>query len=211
MRVVLAAIAAALIVTACGSVLAPPAAVVGSHKIRSKDLTDALDRFEASDQFRQAAQQQSGKAVARQFEQSYLARIIRRYVLSPRARALGVMVTAGDVQQAITQIQNTFPDATAFRKALQQQGLTFAQLRPLVRDRVLEQKLRAKVIAGIASRPAQDQAWVRWLISAYRAAHVNVNPRYGVFDLRTQTIVNGSGRFPGAPSPSPSPSPSPTG
>jgi hypothetical protein len=209
--VVLAAVASAVLLAACGSVLAPPAAVVGGHKIRSKDITQALDGFEASDQFRQAAQQQGGKAVARQFEQSYLARIIRRYVLSARARHLGVTVTEADVQKAITQIQNTFPDAAAFRKALVQQGLTFAQLRPLVRDRVLEQKLRAKVTAGISSRAAQDQAWVRWLMAAYRAARVKVNPRYGVFDLATQTIVNGSGRFPGAPSPSPSPTPSPTG
>ena len=211
MRAVLAGIAAALIFSACGSVLAPPAAVVRGHKIRANDLTGPLDRFEASDQFRQAAQQQSAKAVARQFEQSYLARIIRRYVLSARARDLGVTVTAADVQKAITQIQGTFPDAAAFRKALQQQGLTFAQLRPLVRDRVLEQKLRAKVTAGISSRAAQDQAWVRWLMSAYRAANVKVNPRYGVFDLATQTIVNGSDQFPGAPSPSPSLSPSPAG
>jgi SurA-like N-terminal domain len=210
MRAVLAALAAALFFSACGNVLAPPAAVVGGHKIRSDDLTGPLKRFEASDQFRQAAQQQSGKAVARQFEQSYLARIIRRYVLSARARDLDVTVTAADVHHAITQIQNTFPNEAAFRKALLQQGLTFAQLRPLVRDRVLEQKLRAKVTAGISSRAAQDQAWVRWLMSAYKAAHVKVNPRYGVFDLATQTIVNGSDRFPGAPSPSPSPSPSPT-
>jgi hypothetical protein len=208
----LAALGAGLILGGCGSVLAPPAAVVAGHKIPAKDVTAALDRFEASSQFAQASQQSGQGALARQFEQSYLARLVRRYVLGARARQLGVVVTGADVQKALTQIESNFPSQAAFRTALQQQGLTLDQLRPLVRDRVLEQRLRARVIAHVASRAAQDQAWLRWLIAAYRAARVNVNPRYGTLDLQTQTIVNPA-TFPGAAhsSPSPASSPSPSG
>ena len=80
-----------------------------------------------------------------------------------------------------------------------------------MRDRVLEQKLHSRVTANIASRAATsraDRAWLRWLIAAYKAARVNVDPRYGTLDLNTQTIVNSGGSFPGAANASPSPSPS---
>jgi hypothetical protein len=111
---------------------------------------------------------------------------------------------------ALSQIEGNFPSQDAFRTALKQQGLTLAQLRPLVRDRVLEQRLRARVTANAVSRAGKDQAWLRWLIAAYRSARVNVNPRYGTLDLQTQTIVNPA-TFPGAAPASASPSPSPSG
>jgi parvulin-like peptidyl-prolyl isomerase len=205
---ILAAALAGLILGGCGNVLAPPAAIVGGRKVSTKVVTTALDRFEASSQFVQAAQQSGGSVVARQFEQSYLARLIRRYVLTGRARQLGITVTPAEVQHAIAQIESSFPTKAAFRSALQQQGLTLATLRPLVSDRVLEQKLRSRVTAHVASKAAKDRAWLQWLIAAYKAAKVNVDPRYGTLDLNTQTIVNTEGSFPGAGSPPPSPSPS---
>jgi hypothetical protein len=206
-----AALGAGVILGGCGSVLAPPAAVVAGHKIPARDVTAALQRFEASSQFAQASQQAGQGTLARQFEQSYLARLIRRYVLNARARQLGVVVTPTDVQKAVSQIEGNFPSQDAFRAALKQQGLTLAQLRPLVRDRVLEQRLRGRVTAHVASRSGKDQAWLRWLIAAYRAARINVNPRYGTLDLQTQTIVN-TATFPGAAHSSPAaPSPSPSG
>ena len=94
----------------------PPAAVVGGRKIPTKDVATALDRFEASSQFVQAAQQSGGSVVARQFEQSYLARLVRRYVLA-RAPARGITVTTAEVQHAISQIESTFPNQGAFHRA----------------------------------------------------------------------------------------------
>jgi hypothetical protein len=205
-KAVLAAVGAAFLLAACGSVLAPPAAVVAGHKIKTKTVTAALARFRASPQFDQAVQQSGGEEVARQFEQTYLAQLIRRAVLEPRAEHLGITVTAAEVDKAVNQIKKNFPNENAFNQALKQQGLTLAQLQPLVGDRVLEQKLRRRITAGISGRSAQDRAWTRWLHSAYESAHVKVNPSYGAFDLKTQTIVNGSSSFPGAPSPTVQPS-----
>jgi hypothetical protein len=206
-------VAVALLLGACGNVLAPPAAVVDGHKISTKTVTTTLRRFEASSQFKQAAQQSNGKVVARGLEQNYLARLIRRYILNAHARQLGVTVSAADLQRALDRIQKNYPNKSAFLKAIHQQGLTLARLQPLVRDAVLERKLRAKVTAGIPSRAARDKAWQKWLIAAYKAAQVNVNPRYGTLDLTTQTIVDNTGAFPGAATPSSSPSPvtSPSG
>ncbi|MEA2508940.1 MAG: hypothetical protein QOG21_1022 [Actinomycetota bacterium] len=212
-RTVAVVLAAVLVLGACGNVLAPPAAVVDGHKITTSTITTALRQFEASSQFRQAAQQSGGKVVARGLEQSYLARLIRRYILTARARQLGVQVTTTEMSRALNGIRKNYPNKAAFRKAIQQQGLTFARLRPLVRDGVLERELRAKVTAGVASRPARDRVWQKWLIAVYKAARVNVNPRYGRLDLSTQTIVDTAGAFPGAATPSVSASPgaSPSG
>jgi parvulin-like peptidyl-prolyl isomerase len=207
------ALATLVVLGACGNVLAPPAAVVDGHKISTQTITTTLRQLEASSQFKQAAQRSSGKAVARQLEQSYLARLIRRYILNLKARQLGVTVSAAELQRALDQIQKNYPNKAAFLKAIQQQGLTLARLRPLVRDGVLERRLRARVTASISSPGAREKAWQKWLIAAYKAARVNVNPRYGTLDLSTQTIVDNAGAFPGAATPSPSPTPavSPSG
>lgn len=46
----------------------------------------------------------------------------------------------------------------------------------------------ARRIAG----DAQDKAWQRWLVEAYRKADVELSPRYGKLDLETQRIVDPS-------------------
>ena len=202
-------VALALALSACANVLAPPAAVIGSHKIATKTITDALHSFQKSAQFQQAAQQSGPLVVARQFEQSYLSRLIRRYILTIHARQLGVTVTSGDIDRALTQLQKRFGSQSAFNKAMRQQGLTLAQTRVLLRDNVLERKLQSK-IAALHKAGKEDLAWSRWLIAAYRAAHVKVNPTYGVLDIQNQSVVDSS-FFPGAATPSPTPTPSPSG
>jgi parvulin-like peptidyl-prolyl isomerase len=56
---------------------------------------------------------------------------------------------------------------------------------------------RVQITQQVAG-PRQNQEWQRWVIAAYRDAHVNVNPSYGTLDLNTQTIVDRAGSFPGA-------------
>jgi foldase protein PrsA len=287
-------------------------------------------------QFSQAAQQSGPNAVARQFEQTYLARLIRRYVLAARAHQMGIVIATSDVRHALNQVESSFPTQAAFATALKQQGFTLDRLTPLVRDRIVEQRLRRKVTANVApseeklhafyrqhldqyrqvlvshilvarrtqaqriagrlhatassklpalfarlahrfstdktsaakggvlgplvaggnsfvppfqkaaeklkpgqvsdpvhtkfgwhvifvrkhvqslgevraqitqqlAGPQQDQVWQRWLINAYKAADVNVNPSFGTLDLTTQTIVDNTRAFPGAPEESSSP------
>jgi SurA-like N-terminal domain len=209
MKRALSLISATLVLSACGNVVAPPAAIVRGHKISAEQVTSALDRFKGTAQFDQSAQQSSENLVARQFEQSYLARLIRRSILNARAKQMGIAVTNSEVQRGLTKIQGTFPDKAAFQKALRGQGLTLDQLRSLVRDRVVEQKLRRKVVAGVP-RAQQAAKWQQWLIAAYKDAGVNVNPSYGGLDPATQTLVDTPGRFPGAAPASPSPTTAPS-
>jgi parvulin-like peptidyl-prolyl isomerase len=180
MRRLLAGTFVAVILAACGNVLVPPAAVVGGHSIRAKDVTAALDSFKASPQFLQAAQQSGPTAVARQFEQTYLARLIRRYILAGRARQMGIEISDFDVQRALKQIQSNFPTQAAFAKALHQQGLTSAELIPLVRDRIVEQRLRTKVTSDVAPTDAELRAFYHQHLDQYRqilVSHILVTKR----------------------------------
>ncbi len=63
--------------------------------------------------------------------------------------------------------------------------------------------------------PMIDQAWLDWLEQTYAAAEVEVNPRYGVFDVASQTIADpDESDVPGAAIPSEEPTqplPAPTG
>jgi foldase protein PrsA len=58
---------------------------------------------------------------------------------------------------------------------------------------------------------AEDEAWQRWVVDAYKDADIHVNPRYGELDLDTQQIVNPSAEdVPGADESQATPTPEPT-
>lgn len=143
------------ITAGCGDVVEPPAAVVNGHEIRIDEVTAALERFEVSPEFERAAQGGDPDALRREFEQSYLAQLVRRHVLRPAARQRGVEVTADEIDERIEEISATFPDEEAFVKAVAEQGLTRDALEELVRDRILEEKLREAV--GAEADPSADE------------------------------------------------------
>lgn len=60
------------------------------------------------------------------------------------------------------------------------------------------EEVRDEILAELAG-PAQEEAWSEWLIDAFVEAEVEVNPRYGEFDLDTQQVVDPSAEsVPGA-------------
>jgi foldase protein PrsA len=69
---------------------------------------------------------------------------------------------------------------------------------------------RPQILQQFPGDEAED-AWREWLIDAYRDADIEVNPRYGEFDLETQTIrPPGPQDIPGGATPTSSPAPTPT-
>jgi parvulin-like peptidyl-prolyl isomerase len=59
---------------------------------------------------------------------------------------------------------------------------------------------------------AEEEAWSRWLVKAYREADVRVNPRYGELDLETGQVTDATAEdIPGAEEPRPVVSPTVTG
>lgn len=49
--------------------------------------------------------------------------------------------------------------------------------------------VRLQVLEEIAGE-TQDEAWERWLRERYEAAEIEVNPRYGTFDVASQQVVD---------------------
>lgn len=163
--------------TACGTAFASTAAVVGSHDISMRRVSDALDAFVRSAQYKKLLGQQQPSAVKRQFEQSYLSSLIRHEVLTPAARRLGIEVSQDEVDRRLQQIKGNFPNETAFEKAMTDQGLSIAQLTSLVRDRILQDQLRAHVVQSVAPSDSALKAYYRKHIADYtetRASHILV-------------------------------------
>jgi parvulin-like peptidyl-prolyl isomerase len=141
--------AVALLLAACGDAARPAAAVVNGHRITVADVSDALDRFQGTDQFDQLAQQSGEGNAKRQFQQAYLAQQIRRFVLRPEAEEAGVEVTDDQVDQRLEEIKGQFPSEQEFDKALEDQGFSVAELSGLVRDQLIEAGLREKVTEDV--------------------------------------------------------------
>lgn len=137
--------ALALLVTGCGELLDPAAAVVNGQKITVDEISADLERFEASPEFERLAQQGDSQALKRQVEQQILSQEIRRAVLLPKAEEFGIEVTEEDVAERMEEIKADFPSEGAFEEALKEQGLTLDQLTELVEDNLLEERLREEV------------------------------------------------------------------
>lgn len=146
---------AALLVTGCGELLDPAAAVVNGQKITVDEIQADLERFEESPEFERLSQQGDSQALKRQVEQQILSQEIRRAVLEPKAEELGIDITAEDVQQRMDEIKQDFPSQGAFEEALKEQGLTLDQLTELVEDSLLEERLRTEVTEG--TRPTEEE------------------------------------------------------
>ncbi|MFN2489724.1 MAG: peptidylprolyl isomerase [Actinomycetota bacterium] len=143
------ALAAVVLLAACGGeTLNPSAATVDGRKISIADVSEALDRFEKTAQFDQLAQQSDNQSARRQFEQAYLGQQIRRAVLRPAAEELGIEVGDDEIEGQLEQIRSQFPSEEEFDKALEGQGFTASELDELIRDQVLEEKIRSEVTKG---------------------------------------------------------------
>lgn len=148
-------VAAVTVLTACGNLLEPAAAVVRGEKIPASRVEAALDRFTASDQFKQLAEQNDAQAIRRQFEQGFLSQLVRRAVLEPKAEELGLSVIDADVTERLDQIRADFPSQSAFEEAVREQGLTLDQLDEIIYDQILIERLRAEVTGDLG--PDEDQ------------------------------------------------------
>jgi foldase protein PrsA len=137
---------------------APSAAAVNGDKVLVSEVTRALKRFEASDQFDQLAKQSDKATARRQFEQSYLSQQIKQLVLRSRAEKLGIDIK-DEVAKRLEEQKNAYPSDEAFRKALEGMGYTLEEFSGLIRDQVLEEKLREEATGKVEadSKPSEQE------------------------------------------------------
>lgn len=179
---------AALALSSC-NLVEPAAAMVNGKKIPVEEVQKAVDEFKASPEFARLGSQGDADAITREFEQSYLATLIRREVLTPEAEARGVEVTDEEVSEQLEEIQSEFASPSAFEEALKEQGLTLAQLEQLIADRQLEQKLRESVNEDLAPEDAEIQAYYEENIEDFQeteAQHILVKKEALARDIADQ-------------------------
>ena len=149
----------ALATSACGKLFDPAAAVVEGHKITVEEVAKGLGEFVATDEYKRLTAQGNADAIQRQFEQAYLSQLIRRAVLEPQADKYGIEVSDQDVSDRMDEIEASFDTPEAFQEALKEQGLDEAHLRVLVRDNLLESKLKEEVTKDVEPSEEELQAF----------------------------------------------------
>ena len=154
-RTAVLSVIAALTLAACGGTSSTTAASVRGEEITFEQVEEGLEEFRSTDRYKQLAEQGDIDAIERQYEQGYLATLIRRKMLAPEAAERGIEVTDADVAEQIEAIKADFPSEQAFEEALKEQALDLDALTELVQDRLTEDALRAEVTAE--SGPSEEE------------------------------------------------------
>ncbi|MGW4273268.1 SurA N-terminal domain-containing protein [Streptomyces seoulensis] len=175
--------AAAPLLTACGNDAHPgAAAVVGGQRITVAQLQSRVDEVRRAQRAAVPDRAQYEQAVARTgtLSRDTLHQMVLDRVLDRAARDADVTVNRHEVQQLRAGLEQRAGGAKALETAwLQQYGVAPERLDDNLRLQVEAQKLAAKLHTD-TSQPAFWQA----LSTASGALHVDLNPRYGAWDVQ---------------------------
>ncbi|MEV5428620.1 SurA N-terminal domain-containing protein [Streptomyces sp. NPDC052701] len=189
--VLTAAIAAAApLLTACGNDAHPgAAAVVDGRRITVSQLEDRVDEVRAAQRAAVRDDTQYQQVVARTgtLTRDTLHTMVLDRVLHRAARDAGVTVTPKEIQQMRSGLEEQAGGAKALETTwLQQYGIPPQRLQENLRLQLEAQKLAEK-LGTDTSRP---EFW-KALSEASRKLDIDLNPRYGTWDVRKSSRVDG--------------------
>lgn len=165
------ALAAVGIILALISTSSPPAvasaATVGGKVIPVSEVTAALKRFEATDQFDQLAEGSNPASARRQYERIYLTQQIKRLVLRAQAAALGIDIE-DEVAKRLDTMRSTYSSDKAFTEALAANGYTVTEFTNLITDQLMEEKLRGDVTAEVTAGPKPSEEELKEYYESHR-------------------------------------------
>ncbi|MGA5197612.1 SurA N-terminal domain-containing protein [Streptomyces exfoliatus] len=175
-----ALLAAAPLLTACGSDAHPgAAAVVGGERIDVSSLqAQVKDVRAAQERSPQAAQlvQATGDLPRRKLNVMIFDRVVDKV-----AADNGVTVTRAELQQTRTAfVRESGGEERLATVLLQEQGVAPGQIDDVVRRNVLMNKIAAKL--GVTDTPEGQQKMTDVFSAASKALAIDVNPRYGAWD-----------------------------
>ncbi|MYT29372.1 SurA N-terminal domain-containing protein [Streptomyces sp. MspMP-M5] len=187
-----ALLAAAPLLTACGTDAHPgAAAIVDGKRITVAELQGRVKDIRAA----QAASPQGKEMITNtgRLGLSTLNGMIFDEVLARAARDAGVSVTRADIQNARAEAEEQAGGAARLKTMWLQQGTAPDQIDQVVRNQLLIDGL-AKHLHADRGRPEGQRALVEALSRTSRAMGVDVNPRYGAWD--DQQVILGETRTP---------------
>jgi len=184
-----AVIAAAPLLTACGSDAHPgAAAVVGGQRITVAQLENRVGEVRSAQRAAVSDDAQYKQAVAQtgSLTRDTLHGMVLDRVLHRGAQDEGVTVSRHEIQQMRTGLEQQVGGSKALETAwLQQYGVAPARLDDNLRLQLEAQKL-AQSLGTDTSKPAFWNA----LSKASKELHVDLNPRYGSWDVQKSSRVD---------------------
>ncbi|MET8247104.1 SurA N-terminal domain-containing protein [Streptomyces sp. NPDC005202] len=185
-----AAIAAvAPLLTACGNDAHPgAAAVVGGQRITVAQLQSRVDEVRRAQRAVVPDDTQYQQVIAQTgtLARDTLHQMVLDQVLDRAAQDAGITVTRREVQQMRSSLEQQAGGVKALQTAwLQQYGVPPQRLDDNLRLQLEAQKLAAKLHTD-TSRPAFWKA----LSTASGELHVDLNPRYGTWDVQKSSRVD---------------------
>ncbi|WLW54468.1 SurA N-terminal domain-containing protein [Streptomyces sp. YU58] len=178
-----AAIAAAPLLTACGNDAHPgAAAVVGGQRITVAQLENRVNEVREAQRAAVPDEAQYAQAVARTgtLARDTLHNMVLDQVVHRAAQEAGVTVSRREVQQMRAGLEQQTGGAKALETAwLQQYGIAPERLDDNLRFQLEAQKLAAKV-----GTDTGDSAFWNALAKASKELGVDLNPRYGTWDVQ---------------------------
>jgi parvulin-like peptidyl-prolyl isomerase len=170
-RAFVLAVCSLFLLSACGNLFDTAAAVVGGSKITIAEVTEGLEDFQKTEEYKRLAQQGDIELIKRQVQQAYLSDLIRRQVLQPEADERGIEVTQDEIDEQIDAIREDFGGEEEFQEGLAERNLDEARLEQIIHDRLLEEKLRAEVTSGAQPSEAEVEAYYEENVGDYTSVH----------------------------------------
>lgn len=188
-----AIVAAAPLLTACGNHAHPgAAAVVGGQRITVAQLENRVNEVRAAQRAATADDAQYGQAIARTggLTRDTLRSMVLDEVLNRAAEDAGVSVTRKDVQAFRAALEQQAGGAKGLETAwLQQYGVAPQCLDDSLRIEIEAQKLAAELGADMNTDAGRATFW-KALSDASRKLDVDLNPRYGIWDVQQSSRVD---------------------
>ncbi|MGW5864804.1 SurA N-terminal domain-containing protein [Streptomyces sp. NPDC055239] len=181
-----AAVAAAPLLTACGSEAHPgAAAVVGQDRITVSQLESRVNEVRAAQRAAIPDEQQYEQAIAKTggLTRSTLHTMVLDKVLHQAAADAGVHVSRREIQTMEAGLQQQAGSKKALEQGwLQQYSVAPSRLTESFRTEIEAQKL-AKVIGADMNAPEGQALFWKALSKASKKLDVDLNPRYGTWDV----------------------------
>jgi hypothetical protein len=189
-----AIVAAAPVLTACGNDAHPgAAAVVGGERITVAQLETRVNEVRAAQRAAVTDEAQYQQAIARsgRLTRDTLHGMVLDKVLDRAAGDAGVTVTRKDVQSFRTELEQQAGGAKALETAwLQQYGVPPQQLDNSLRTEIEARKLGEALGVDMNTEQGQATFW-KALSEASKDLDVDLNPRYGSWDVANSKRVDG--------------------
>ncbi|MFD3617667.1 SurA N-terminal domain-containing protein [Streptomyces sp. NPDC058676] len=184
-----AAIAAAPLLTACGNDAHPgAAAVVGGQRITVSQLETRVSEVRAAQRAAVPDDAQYEQAIAKTgtLTRDTLHNMVLERVLQRAAEDAGVIVSRKEIQQMRSGLEQQTGGAEALEAAwLQQYGIAPERL-----DENLRLQLEAQKLATQLGTDTGDPAFWNTLAKASKKLDVDLNPRYGSWDVNKSSRVD---------------------